>query len=72
MSSRRDTLCPICRARLGTGLGAFLRSAAILHLFCVVCTAGLWLPVWIYITLKKRQNRICLECGTDLDEGEIA
>jgi hypothetical protein len=67
MNTHTDTLCPKCREMLGTSIGAFFRSAAMFHMFLVVCTLGLWIPAWIWIVLNHRKLGICAECGGYVD-----
>jgi len=67
MATHVETLCPSCKEALGTGIGAFFRSAAVFHLFVVVCTLGLWIPVWIWLSLKRRKLGICAEFGRYVD-----
>jgi len=70
MTMQRDTLCPACRQTLGRGPLAFFRSAAVFHLFFVLCSFGLWIPVWLWSLRSRRRLGLCTECGADLQPQE--
>lgn len=61
--AKRDSLCPKCRQKIGTGFFSFFKSAAVFDLFLTICSCGLWIPMWIWGSHARRKRGICLECG---------
>lgn len=58
MAIRRG-FCPECGSEQ---IGEVQPASHLLHLCLTLVTAGLWLPVWIAISLAATVN--CRECGT--------
>lgn len=41
----------------------------ILHLLLSLCTAGMWLIIWLLVTLVASSNKFkCVKCGTEIKD----
>lgn len=57
----KGAFCPHCQKQV---MAQGTKPNHILHVILSLVTLGLWLPVWLVITLAKSGGYRCTQCGT--------